>query len=163
MAKLHLLSSINEDTRTALCTHCGLVPIRARSGRDKDPWRCSANRGPSRPKRTTPRVTYARDPLRHTITNVVERTGTCSVCGPGVRVRPNRDRWRCYTGYAEKKNLAERKARLAERKAKTTALRATIALSRRSLEVSAPSNLASQMRLLLAEFEDRARALEMSR
>ena len=58
----------------------------------------------------------------HSVTDVdVEsRTGTCHVCGPAVRVRPNRDRrrgdlivWRCKIGETQRPGYGALRARSA--------------------------------------------------
>lgn len=157
---MHRLHSIDPVNRTALCAHCGLAPIRRKSTSHGYYWLCLNGRYDTQKHSQVNGVAYSPEPKKHLISNVVDRIGVCSVCGPGARVKANRDRWRCYSGYAEKKNRAERERRVAARKAKTGALKATIILTRRALAVSAPSDITTQMRLLVSEFEDRVRVLE---
>lgn len=78
-AKLtHLLTDVDEVTRTATCARCGPVRVyeakgtRARVGQR---WTCG---------RRPPERAVGGTPTAHQISNVdeVSRTGTCAICGP---------------------------------------------------------------------------------
>lgn len=81
----HVLTDVQEETRTGVCAKCGPVIVlegKGRRRRKDSPWTCS--------RRPPGRVGGA--PTTHQISNIneQEKTGICAVCGPIKLV------WRSY-------------------------------------------------------------------
>jgi hypothetical protein len=76
----HVLTDKNTVALTAICSMCGLVDIARRQSRGKEYYIC-------RKKMNTDRVaSYKRSKnIRHYVSDVVDKVGNCSVCGPNTK------------------------------------------------------------------------------